>query len=98
MSYRLTYDETLSIIQNIRNAIKHYFLENQLTDAIFGKSEGLDSLVIAGLLSKIEGIKPIGVIIACESDLETERIAKVVFDHFRIPWIMIDLKEGNFTF
>lgn len=59
--------------------------------AIFGKSEGLDSSVIAGLLSDIEGVKPIGVIMPIESDIEAERIARIVFDHYKIPWLKVDL-------
>lgn len=97
MSYRLSHEEAQNTIQNIRKAIKQYFVDNKLTYAIFGKSEGIDSSVIAGLLSDIEGIKPIGVIMPCESDLEAERIARVVLDHFKIPWIRIDLtREFHF--
>ena len=97
MSYLLTREDADRIIQNIRKAIKQYFDDHKLTYAIFGKSEGLDSSVIAGLLSGIEGIKPIGVIMPCESDLEAERIARVVLDHFKIPWIRIDLtREFHF--
>lgn len=97
MSYRLTHEEAKNVIKNIRSLIQKYFSENNLTYAIFGKSEGIDSSVIAGLLSNIEGVKPIGVIMPCESDLETERIARVVLDHFKIPWIRVDLtREFHF--
>lgn len=93
MSYGLSPEEAAKVIINIRNGIKKYFQDNGLTYAVFGKSEGLDSSVIAGLLSDIEGIKPIGVIMPCESDMEAERIAKVVLDHYKIPWIKVDLTE-----
>lgn len=97
MSYKLTHDEARNVIKNIRSLIQQYFYENKLTYAIFGKSEGIDSSVIAGLLSDIKGVKPIGVVMPCESDLEAERIARVVLDHFKIPWIRIDLtREFHF--
>jgi NAD+ synthetase len=91
MSYKLTLEEANNVIRKIRRLIQRYFRENNLTYAVFGKSEGLDSSVIAGLLSNIEGVKPIGVIMPCESDLEAERIARDVLDHFKIPWIKADL-------
>jgi nicotinamide-nucleotide amidase len=85
------------VIENLRKLIKLYFEENGLTYAIFGKSEGLDSSVIAGLLSDIEGVRPIGVMMPCESDPEAERIAKLVLDEFRIPSIRVDLtREFHF--
>lgn len=97
MSYNLTPEKAKNVIDNIRVLIQQYFQANGLTYAIFGKSEGLDSSVIAGLLSNVEGVKPIGVIMPCESDLEAERIARVVLDHFKIPWIKVDLaKEFHF--
>lgn len=91
MSYTLTNKKAKEVIKNIRSLIHRYFQENNLTYAIFGKSEGLDSSVIAGLLSNIEGVKPVGVIMPCESDPETERIARIVLGHFKIPWIKVDL-------
>ena len=93
MSYHLKHEEALTIIENIRKSIKQYFVENKLTYAVFGKSEGIDSSVIAGLLSGIDGIKPIGVIMPCESDLDAERVARIVLDHYRIPWVRIDLTQ-----
>lgn len=91
MTYVLSNEQATYCIKRIRGAIQTYFRENQLTYAIFGKSEGLDSSVIAGLLSDLEGVKPIGVLMPCESDPKVERIARVVLDHFRIPWIKVDL-------
>jgi NAD+ synthetase len=97
MSYRLSAKDADRVIANIRAAIKNYFEENGLVYAVFGKSEGLDSSVVAALLSGIEGVRPIGVIMPCESDLEAERIARVVLDHYKIPWIRVDLtKEFHF--
>lgn len=97
MQYCLTRDEANKAIKKLRDLIQQYCKENGLTYAVFGKSEGLDSSVIAGLLSGIEGIKPVGVIMPCESDLETERIARIVLDHYNIPWIKVDLtKEFHF--
>jgi NAD+ synthetase len=91
MRYKLTNEQAVESIKRIRRTIQAYFYENNLTYAIFGKSEGLDSSVIAGLLSGLDGVKPIGVLMPCESDPEVERIARSVLDHFRIPWIKIDL-------
>lgn len=97
MSYRLDHEEAKKVIKNIKSLIQQYFHANNLTYAIFGKSEGIDSSVITGLLSGIENVKPIGVIMPCESDLESERIARVVLDHYKIPWIKVDLtKEFHF--
>ena len=91
MTYKLTNEQAIESIKNIRRAIQAYFYENNLTYAIFGKSEGLDSSVVAGLLSDLDGVKPIGVLMPCESDPEVERMARLVLDHFRIPWIKVDL-------
>lgn len=97
MKYELTSEQAHETISRIRQNIQQYFRENGLTYAIFGKSEGLDSSVIAGLLSNLEGIKPIGVIMPCESDPEAERIAKLVLEHFQIPFIRVDLtREFHF--
>lgn len=97
MSYQLGREKAQKAIQKIRTLIKQYFVDNNLTYAIFGKSEGIDSSVIAGLLSGVEGIKPIGVIMPCESDLEAERIARIVLDHYKIPFVRIDLtREFHF--
>jgi len=89
--YQLDTETAGEVIKNVREAIRLYFKDNNLTYAVFGKSEGLDSSVIAGLLSGIEGVKPIGVIMPCESDPEAERIARIVLDHYRIPSIRLDL-------
>lgn len=93
MEYRLTTEQVQEVTKRIRQAIQQYFRENGLTYAIFGKSEGLDSSVIAGLLSNLEGVKPIGVIMPCESDPEAGRIAKLVLDHFQIPFIKVDITQ-----
>jgi len=81
--YKLNNKECLAIIKKIRNEIKKYFQKNGLTYAVFGKSMGLDSSVIAGLLSDLSGISPIGVIMPIESDLKDEKIAKIVLKHFK---------------
>jgi NAD+ synthetase len=91
MTCKLTNEQAIESIKRIRQAIQAYFYENNLTFAIFGKSEGLDSSVIAGLLSGLDGVKPIAVLMPCESDPEVERMARLVLDHFRVPWIKVDL-------
>ncbi|VEN74190.1 NH(3)-dependent NAD(+) synthetase [Candidatus Desulfarcum epimagneticum] len=79
------------VIAGIRRLLGDYFKKNGLTYAVFGKSEGLDSSVIAGLLSGVKGIRPIGVIMPCESDPDAERVGRLVLDHFNIPHIRLDL-------
>ncbi len=93
MAYQLTRVKADRIIENIKSGISRYFKENGLVYAVFGKSEGLDSSVIAGLLSRIKNVRPIGVIMPCESDVESERLAKVVLDHFGIPYVTVDLTK-----
>lgn len=91
MAYKLSRRQAVECIKKIRRAIQAYFSENNLTYAVFGKSEGLDSSVIAGLLSNLKGIKPVGVIMPCESNPEAEQIARLVLAHFKIPVIHVDL-------
>ncbi len=91
MNYCLTDPQAQDCIKRMRSSIQTYFRENNLTYAIFGKSEGLDSSVIAGLFSNLEGVKPIGVLMPCESKPEVEKIARLVLDHFNIPAIRVDL-------
>ena len=91
MNYTLAPKQAQECIKRIRESIQDYFHQNNLTYAIFGKSEGLDSSVIAGLLADLDGVRPIGALMPCESKPEVERIAKVVLEHFRIPWIKVDL-------
>ena len=52
MTYKLTHEQATDCIKRIRTTIQTYFRENDLEYAIFGKSEGLDSSVVAGLLSE----------------------------------------------
>ncbi|MCP4694621.1 MAG: NAD(+) synthase [Desulfobacterales bacterium] len=91
MAYEITREQANEAIKRIRGGIQTYFKENNLTYAIFGKSEGLDSSVIAGLLSDLPGVKPIGVLMPCESDPDVEKIARHTLDHFKIPNIRVDL-------
>ncbi len=91
MPYALTRKQAEKVIKNIRKRIGEYFRSQGLKYAVFGKSEGLDSSVIAGLLSKIPGVRPIGVIMPCESDIEAERIARIVLEHYKIPHINVEL-------
>jgi len=93
MTYRLSKEDAKDVVIKIRQNVEKYFENNELSYAIFGKSEGLDSSVIAGLLSGIECIKPIGVIMPCESNPDVSRSAKMVLEHFQIPSIFIDLSE-----
>lgn len=89
----MTEEEAKSVIDKIRKEIKDYFQKYNLKYAIFGKSEGLDSSVITGLLSGIPEIRPIGVIMPIESKPETEKIAKIVLDYYKIPYLKIDLTD-----
>ncbi len=90
-SWKMKSEDAEKIISNIRAAIKKYYEESSLTYAVCGISGGLDSAVIAGLLSNIEGVKPIGVIMPCESDMEAEEIAGIVLKQYKIPAIRLDL-------
>ena len=90
---QLSTDKALRVIKKIRQLIQRYFRENHLSYAIFGKSEGLDSSIIAGLLSNLEGVKPIGIIMPCESDPKAEYLARQVLDHFKIPIIWVGLTQ-----
>lgn len=87
----MTTNQAKTVINNIRREIRNYFSRHRLTYAVFGKSEGLDSSVIAGLLSEIPDIKPIGVLMPIESRLETSEIGKEVLEHFKIPFMTVDL-------
>jgi NH3-dependent NAD+ synthetase len=91
MPYQFSREQAAAAIRRIRSHIQRYFSDNHLEYAIFGKSEGLDSSVIAGLLSDVPGVKPIGVLMPCESDPEVEFVARRCLDHFRIPSIKVDL-------
>lgn len=93
MKYQLNKEEALNVISNIRENIREYFRANGLKYAIFGKSEGLDSSVIAGILSGIKEIIPLGVLIPIESSPESEKIAKKVLDHYKIKSLRVDLTE-----
>ncbi len=87
----LTCNQARACIEKIRAVIQSYFREHNLTYAVFGKSEGLDSSVIAGLLADLEGVRPIGVLMPCESKPEVKQLAKSVLDHFKIPSLSVDL-------
>lgn len=93
MAYSITSKQAKTVIANVRKAIQTYFKENNLEYAIFGKSEGLDSSVIAGLLADLPGVKPIGVLLPVESSPDAERIGRIVLDHFKIPALKIDLTQ-----
>lgn len=84
---------TEEVIKKIREEILKYFKNYNLKYAIFGKSEGVDSSVVAGLLAGIPEIKPIGVIIPIESNPKVEKIAKQVLDFYNIPIVKIDLTD-----
>jgi len=45
---------------------------------------------VVGLLCNIDGVKPIGVIMQSESDIDPERVTKLVLDHFRILQACVD--------
>ena len=94
MVYKLQPKKAKKTIFYIRQAIKGYFQKYNLKYAIFGKSKGLDSSVVAGLLADIPGIKPIGVIMPCNSDKDDERIGSLVLNYYKIPNIKIDLTSA----
>lgn len=87
----MTHSQAKNVIKKIRWEIECYFKKHHLTYAIFGKSEGLDSSVIAGLLSNIPDVKPIGVLLPLESNLTTSEIGQEVLEYFKIPYLKTDL-------
>jgi len=89
--YELTARDAEQVIKRARAALQDYFRAHGLKYAVFGKSEGLDSAVIAGLLAGIEGIVPIGVLMPVESDPIAERLGRLVLDHFAIRTLRVDL-------
>lgn len=91
MTYELSEAEALVAIDRMRALLQKYFMAHGLRYAVFGKSEGLDSSVIAGLFADLPGIQPVGVLMPCESKPEVETIAREVLDHFRIPSLKVDL-------
>jgi len=91
MPYILSRSDAVRVVEAIRLRIRDYFRAHQLTYAVFGKSEGLDSSVIAGLLSDIEGVQPVGVIIPIETAPGIVPLARAVLDHFSIPTVEVDL-------
>jgi len=80
-----------SVIDCIRQRLQQYFARHGLGYAVFGKSEGLDSSVIAGLLSDLPGIQPLAVIMPIESRPEVSEIAHEVLEHFSIPALELDM-------
>lgn len=80
-----------SAIDRIRQRLQAYFAEHGLQYAVFGKSEGLDSSVIAGLLSDLPGVQPVAVVMPIDSKPEVSEIAHEVLDHFAIPALDLDL-------
>jgi NAD+ synthase len=97
MKYGITLKQANDVIKKIRENILKYFKKNRLNYAVFGASGGLDSSVIAGLLSDIKGVKPIGAVMPCESDAEASRIGELVLDNFNIPKINVDLTKAFHT-
>ena len=91
MAPKLSPKKAREAIKNIRREIRDYFQKHNLKYAVFGKSMGVDSSVVAGLLAQIHGIKPIGVIMPCESDDNDERIGRLVLNYYKIPIIKVDL-------
>lgn len=91
MKSSLTERESLRVINHIRREIHRYFKAHHLKYAIFGKSEGVDSSVIAGLLSAIPEVRPIGVLMPIESHPDAARIGQKVLKHFKIPYLSLDL-------
>lgn len=97
MEYELSEQEALVAIDRMRALLQSYFTQHSLHYAVFGKSEGLDSSVIAGLLSGLPGIQPVGVLMPCESKPEVETIAREVLEHFHIPALRVDLTSAYHT-
>lgn len=81
-----------AVIAKLRQLLQSYFAHHGLKAAVFGKSEGLDSSVIAGLLCGIPSIQTIGVVMPIESEPRVREIAHEVLEFFQIPAVEIDLE------
>jgi NAD+ synthase len=83
--------EAKKIIARLRQETEKYFKIHHKKIAIFGKSKGIDSSVIAGLLSEMKSIKPIAAVIPVDSEKDDELIAKKVLEFYKIPYVKINL-------
>ena len=69
--YRLSEEQSLSVISNIREEIRNYVKRNNLKSLVVGVSGGLDSAVVAALCQeKFTGVPLIGVHIPFSSTAE----------------------------
>ncbi len=91
MPYVLDEKTARSVVTAIRAKIREYFEKNGLHYAVFGKSEGLDSSVIAGLLADIPGVQPIAAVIPIETAEHVVPLAYKVLKHYAIPSVEVDL-------
>jgi NAD+ synthetase len=85
---------TFNTINYLRRQLVEYYQKNGLKTAVFGKSMGIDSSVVAGLLAGVPEIQPLGVIMPCDSDPKDEKIAREVLEFYRLPIVRIDLGQA----
>ena len=83
--------QAAQIVATLRQQISAYFIRHKLQTAVFGKSKGVDSSVIAGILADIPSVIPIGAIMPCESAPDDEKIGKEVLNYYHIPYLKVDL-------
>lgn len=95
MTHPITRKQAATIVARVRLAIQSYIQKHNLAYAVSGRSDGLGSSVIAGLLSDLPRIRPIGFLMPMESQPQAERSGHLVLDHFQIPSIKVGLTAAD---
>lgn len=81
---QMTPKEAKRVIGTIRKLTAEYFANANKKYAVLGVSGGLDSAVVAGIMSGIKSIKTIGCILPCHSNALDERLADKVITKFKL--------------
>lgn len=81
------------IIKSLRCQMADYFQKHNLKLAVFGKSKGVDSSLLAALLAGIPSIKSLALVMPCYSDPDEENIATEVLEYYKIPYFKINLDK-----
>ena len=87
----MTPKEANRVISKIREITAEYFKKANKKYAVLGVSGGLDSAVVAGIMSGIKTIKTIGVTIPCYSNPLDEKLGQKVINKYDLYDIRMDL-------